>query len=151
MTTPEAWPLDRWSPKAVLQALILIGFGLIVLGVVLPWVKKDLPVQVYIVGMESGLERMGGQQIVALAGLGVLVFGVQVVRLNWQRVLNLTLLLIGGLIGVITVVSSPLTGSWIPAVGVYFTLIGSLLVVIGSGLTVATSTHIDAITITPSK
>ncbi len=151
MTTPEAWPIRRLSPTAVLRALILVGFGLIALGVVFPWVDKDLPVQVYVVGMESGLERMGGQQIVALAGLGVLVFGLQIVRPKWQHLLYPTLVLIGGLVGVITVISSPLTGSWMPAVGVYMTLIGSFLVVICSGLTVATTTQIDASPITPSK
>lgn len=118
----------------VSHVVILVGLGLIGVGAVLPWVNKDLPVKVYVLGMQTGLERIWVRRLLVVAGVGLLVEAVLFVTSDRRVVLDLVLVGIGGIIAVITVATSPLTGSWMPARGVFVTLVGSVLVVLGSGI-----------------
>lgn len=126
------------NESTISHLLTIIGFGLIALGAVLPWASKDLPVKVYVLGMQSGLERIWVRRLLLLAGVGLLVEVLRLVTSNRKSALTLILGAIGLLVAVLTVATSPLTGPWVPARGVYVTLVGSLLVTMGACVTLVT-------------
>lgn len=109
-------------------------WGLISVGTVLPWVNKNLSVKVYVLGMQTGLERIWVRRLLVVAGVGLLVEAARFATSDRRAVLDLVLVGIGGIIAMMTVATSPLTGSWTPARGVFVTLVGSLLVVLGSSI-----------------
>lgn len=137
ISTPKT-DLDRGS-LGVSHVVVLVGIGLIAEGAVLPWVNKGLPVKVYVLGEQMGIERIWVRRLLVVAGVGVLVEIGRFLASDWRPVLNFVLVGIGGLIAVITVTQSPLTGSWTPGLGVYITLLGSLLIVFGAGVPIATT------------
>lgn len=125
-----------WGSAIISHALVFVGFGVIGVGAVLPWADKALPVKVYVLGMQTGLERVWVRRLLVVTGVGLLVEVVRLVTSARRPVLDLVLGAIGALIAVITVLTSPLTGPWMPARGVYVTLFGSLLVMFGSSLSI---------------
>lgn len=107
-------------------------------GAVLPWVDKELPVKVYVLGMQTGLERVWVRRLLVVAGVGVLVHVGRFVTPDRRPGLDALLVGVGGLTAAIAAVTSPLAGRWAPGPGVYVTLVGSLLVALGSGITFVT-------------
>lgn len=127
---------------SITHVITLAGFGLIGLGVILPWADTYLPVKVYVLGMESGLERIWVQRLFVIAGIGLLLEVINIRTGGWRIVLCVTVLVIGVVIALITVLTSPLSSNWVPELGVYITLLGSIVVILGSGLNlVMLSTH----------
>lgn len=130
--------LDR-GDRIVSHVLVLGGFLLIGIGAVLPWVDKQLPVKVYILGMQSGLERIWVRRLLIVAGVGILVDIVRFMPSDWRTIREFVLVGIGGIIAVVTVHTSPFTSLWTPALGVYVTLVGSLLVTLGASIALITT------------
>lgn len=118
----------------------LAGFGLIGLGAILPWADTHLPVKVYILGMESGLERIWVRRLLVIAGTGLLVEVINIRTGRWRTALSITALVTGGVTALITVLTSPLSSPWVPELGVYITLLGSIVVILGSVLNLANAT-----------
>ncbi|QZP37049.1 hypothetical protein [Halobaculum magnesiiphilum] len=116
------------------HVLVLGGFLLIGIGAVLPWVDKQLQVKVYVLGMQSGLERIGVRRLLVVAGVGVLVEIARLFVSDRRTVLEFVLVGVGGVVAVMTVLTSPFTSLWTPALGVYVTLAGSLLVTLGASI-----------------
>lgn len=120
----------HWPKKG--HFLALAGFAMIGFGGILPWADTYLPVKVYILGMESGLERVWVRRLLVIAGTGLLVEIINLRTERWRPVLSLKVLILGGVIASITVLTSPLTSRWAPEPGVYITLLGSILVALGA-------------------
>ena len=124
---PPRMPKTDGRHSLLGQGLTLAGLVLVAVGVSLPWVG-DTQLQVYVLGMESGLERVWGRRLllgVALAA--VLVMASLRSPRRWAAVAPLTSVL-GIAIALIAVATTPLTGPRPAAAGVYVTLAGGLLV-----------------------
>jgi uncharacterized protein (DUF697 family) len=128
--------VDSSSGRWIVEFLLLIG-----IGAVLPWVDKQLPVKVYILGSQSGLERLWVRRLLIVAGVGVLVEIGRAMDSDWRTILELVLVGIGGLIATITVLTGPFTSRWTPDFGVYVSLVGSLLVMLGASIALITTRH----------
>lgn len=132
-----------WRGPTTQEGVALVGLVLVGAGGVLPWVVKDLPVQVYVLGEASGLERIWVRRLLVLAGVGVVVWVAGLATEHWGTVRYLVLVGIGLLAVAVTVLTSPLTGRWEPGTGVYVTLLGGLLVVVGAGVSLVTMRATD--------
>ncbi|WP_119814561.1 hypothetical protein [Halalkaliarchaeum desulfuricum] len=127
----------------VSHVLVLAGFGLIGIGAVLPWIDKELPLKVYVLGEQMGVERIWVRRLLVVAGVGALVEVGRFRSSEWRSVFDLVLVGIGGLVAVITITQSPLIGKWLPGHGVYLTLFGSVLVTFGASISLIT-TQLDS-------
>lgn len=112
---------------------------LIVLGVYLPWIRVEprLPAKapipaIYIAGMNHGFEAAGGLILILLViGLAVKIF------LNSARKVALVMIVVG----MITVAASLqnllgggyILGVFVPAIGVYVTMIGGIGLLLSAG------------------
>lgn len=134
-----------WRGPTTPEWVALVGLVLVGAGGVLPWVVKDLPVQVYVLGEASGLERIWVRRLLVLAGVGVgvLVAGLATGRRRTPR--HLFLVGIGVLAVAVAVLTSPLTGRWDPGTGVYVTLLGGLVVLLGAGVSLLGNGFTDGV------
>lgn len=115
------------KPVSGHQAIILSGFALLGVGILLPWVGETQH-SVYVLGMESGFERQWGKRLSLGTALGVslVLFGMS--RPGLWPIIRPILSAIGAIAIGIIVFTTPLTGRWPPAIGLYVALIGALLV-----------------------
>jgi hypothetical protein len=121
-----------WSPKFHIGTLV--GFVLIAVGAVLPWVELTSPAKLYVLGMESGVERVWVRRLLAVAGVGVVVDSLRFVVPDERQAFDVILVGIGAVVTVLTIIASPLGQEIaVPASGVSVTLLGSLLVVLTAG------------------
>ncbi|SFB70874.1 hypothetical protein SAMN05444422_101368 [Halobiforma haloterrestris] len=111
------------------RGLLTLGLGgvtIVALGLVLPWVGQP-QVRVYVLGMESGLERRLVRLLSLCVVLGGAVATTSIVRFDRPDIGAATFAALGGLTLLVVAVTGPLTGRWPPDVGVYVTLVGGLV------------------------
>lgn len=115
---------DRLSGTLV---VCLLGFVVLGTGVALPWVG-EMQLRVYVLGMESGLERRLGKVLLLLTVLGALgTLAATGPSGRWSAVAPVALA-VGALAVAVAVFESPLATRRPPAIGVYLVLAGGLLV-----------------------
>ncbi|WP_313696197.1 hypothetical protein [Halorarum halobium] len=117
------------EPGRRVLAVGLAGVAVAALGTLLPWVAETR-LQVYVLGMDSGLERRWTRALALCLPIGTVAVLAAVGRFDRGGLAARLLAVLGGLSVLVAVLASPLTGRWTPGVGVYVTILGGVLLLV---------------------
>lgn len=122
--------MRRLSPSTQ-SALTLLASALVATGSMLPWLRVDPAhagpvIAIWLPGMDSGLDLWGLVLVPAVLTLGVLH------GFSSRQISDLATLVVGGLsVGLVALYwQSSVTGHFVPAIGWYVALVGSLLLLV---------------------
>jgi hypothetical protein len=115
----------------VAHVAAVVGGALVAYGLTLPWVGET-QVQVYVLGMASGLERQWATRLALVVGVGLVATLFSVASGGGRGIvralvggMGLATLLVAGLTG-------PLASEWPAAIGVFVTLAGGAVLLAGA-------------------